>query len=284
MKASLCLLAITISVTGFAIDWSGYRKAKALEKEKRYAEAIAVYEKLSDAAKSDKDDQQYMEWAVSAARRKKDAAAEKRLIARIKNPDRRKYVQMLCMKPAEIIAAYQTTDFMKWPVDLRSNAYAKRGTAYNRLRQFDKALVDFDKSLSLPGGHPIDKIASGWYAGMIYARKKDQKKAEEYYRKALAVSKADYGVRSEALTALSVMLIKQKRGADACKLFEPVARLQKMKGYWGIRLNNAYADALIAAGKKVEALKTLDYVKKIATGKAKAAAQKRIDALSADML
>ncbi len=285
MKKMFCLLAAGIAVTGFAVDWSGFKKAKTLEKEKRYDEAIAVYEKLADAAKSDKDDQQYMEWAISAAKQKKDDAAVKRLANRVKQPERRKFVLMSIQTPAEVIAGCKDTDFMTWPEDLRSDAYATRGDAYHVQKDFEKALADYDKCLSLPGGRQvIKKVASARRAGGICERKKDLKKAEEYYRKALAVTNADYGVRCEALYALSQMLIARKCGAEACQLFEPVARLQKMQGYWGLQLNSAYADALIAAGKKVEALKTLDRVKKLSSEKAKPAVQRRIDALSADML
>ena len=77
---------------------------------------------------------------------------------------------------------------------------------------------------------------------------------------------------------------RQKRAAEACKLFEPVGRLEKMHGYWAIRLNGAYADALIAADRKVEALKTLDLLLRLVPEKEKAKVKKRIDALSDELL
>ena len=282
-KICYCLLA-GIAVNACGIDWNGCRSAKALEKEKRYDEAIAVYEKLSDKTDNEKDDQQYMQWAIGTALLKKDQATAKRLAERIKNTDRRKCVMMQFQKPAEIVEACGGIDFMTWPEDIRVEAYEKRGSAFFRLRRYDDALKDYDKALTIPGGKIMNL---GWAArnsGLIYEMRKNTAKAEEYYRKALECTSAGFAWRNESLINLSKLLIAQKRTAEACKIFEPVGRLEKMRGYWAIRLNEAYADALIAADRKVEALKTLDLLLRLVPEKEKPKVKKRIDALSDELL
>lgn len=283
MRKIFYLLLAGIAVNASGIDWSGYRSAKNLEKEKRYDEAIAVYEKMSDKTTDEKDDQQYMLWAVDTAVRKKDPATAKRLAERVKHPDRRKFIQMRIQKPGEIVEACKDLDLMTWPEDIRAEAYGRRGNAYFQLKRYDDALKDYEKSLSIPGPNNF----AGWaarYSGWIYAKRNQPAKAEEYYRKALALSSADFAWRNESLGELARLLIAQKRGDEACKIFEPVERLKKMRGYWAIQLNSAYANAQISAGKKVEALKTLDHLLQLVPEKQKSAVKKRIDGLSQDML
>ena len=57
-----------------------------------------------------------------------------------------------------------------------------------------------------------------------------------------------------------------------------------MRGYWGIKMNTAYAEALISADKKLEALKVLDHLLQMVPEKDKAKIKKQIDTLSQDML
>ena len=281
-KIIFCLLAgVTLSASG--IDWKSYSKAKTLEKEKRYDEAIAVYEKMSDAASDEKDDQQYMLWAIGAANAKKDPATAKRLAERVKNPCRRQLVLMSIQKPAEIIAGAEKIDFMTYPEELRGEVFARRGSAYYKLKQYDKALADFDKSLAAPGTNS----QSGWaarYAGWICSKQNKPEQAEKYFRKALTISSANFAWRNESVIELSTLLIAQKRSAEACSLFEAIKALKVMRGYWGIRLNTSYAEALVSADKKLEALKVLDHVLQMVPEKDKARIKKQLDTLSQDML
>lgn len=281
-KIIFCLL-LCVTFTASGIDWKGYHSAKTLEKEKRYDEAIAVYEKLSDATANEKDDQQYMLWAIAAANSKKDPATAKRLAERVKNPHRRQLVLMTIQKPAEIITAAGNIDFMTYPEDIRGEAFARRGSAYFRLRQYDQALNDFNKALSLPGANS----QAGWaarYAGWICRTRKQTEQAEKYFRKALTISNANFAWRNESVIDLSALLIAQKRAADACKIFESVKALNAMRGYWGIKMNTAYAEALISADKKLEALKVLDHLLQMVPEKDKAKIKKQLDTLSQDML
>ena len=281
-KIIFCLLA-GMTLTASGIDWKSYHNAKTLEKEKRYDEAIAVYEKMSDATANEKDDQQYMIWAIAAANAKKDSAGAKRLAERVKNPCRRQLVLMLIQTPAEIIAGAEKADFMTFPEDIRGEVFARRGIAYYKLKQYGKALDDFDKSLASPGSNS----QSGWaarYAGWICNKQNKPEQAEKYFRKALDISSANFAWRNESVIELSNLLIAQKRSAEACSLFEAIKALKVMRGYWAVKLNTAYAEALIAADKKLEALKVLDHVLQMVPEKEKAKIKKQIDTLSQDLL
>ncbi len=281
----ICGLAVGLIIPLQAVNLSGYRQARELEKEKRYDEAIAIYEKMSDAFIDEKDDQRCMELAIAAARAKKDPAAMQRLAARIKSPIRRAYVLMGMMKPAEIIEKFKNTDLESWPEDIRKVALFRRGMAYRELKNYDKALTDLLAADHTPGGQQAQQIAIPAYIAAIYRTQlKNTAKAEEYYRKALAAGKADFAIRCGAVIEFSNMLIGQKRAAEAVELFAPVERLEKTSFHAFERMNRAYAAALIAAGKKVEAMKVLERLLNAAPEKQKAVYQKQIDQLTEELL
>jgi len=152
------------------------------------------------------------------------------------------------------------------------------------MKQYDKALKDFDSALTLPGASVIWKGSAARNMGRIYEQQKNSAKAAEAYIMALEVSKADYAWRNESLIALSRILIRDKKAEEACKSFEPVERLSRIRGYWAVQLNTAYAEALSAAGKKTDAIKILDGILPFVSEKEKEQIKKKIDKLSEDIL
>ena len=223
-------LAFALGISALSgLDYPQIRNARNLEKEKRWDEAVALYEKLASETVEEKDAQQYIQWAVAAALSKKDRALALRLAKSVKNPDRRLFVICTVLTPAEIVEQTAECDPVRFPEDLRSDMFSIRGTAYYSLKQYGNALRDFESALKTPGGQARRQGWAAYYSGIIHEQRKERGKA-----------------------------IEDGKSAEACRLFEPVSRLSGKKGYWGVRLNLGYAAALAASGRKVEAVRILD--------------------------
>jgi tetratricopeptide (TPR) repeat protein len=95
-------------------------------------------------------------------------------------------------------------------------------------------------------------------AAVLHLKHGDTSKAEEHFHKALAVTPANYAWRIDSLAGLSRLLIDNKRPKEAVKAFEGTDFSQidhiTSKG----SLLEAYARALLAAGKKIKAIETFD--------------------------
>jgi tetratricopeptide (TPR) repeat protein len=271
----------------WAIDHVGLAKARQLEKDKRYEEAIAVYESLSDKATDEKDDQQYMIAAVNIARRSMNNQEKAlKLAGRVKNPDRRAFVMMSLLKPDAIIVKYKDTDFMTWPDDIRAEAYKNRGCAYNSLKKYKEALTDFEKAFAVPGGSNMVRGAAASTAGDIYlSNMKDEAKAVEMYRNTLSITKAGYAWRNDALLKLTDLLMKNKKPQEALALYEGIDTRKIEILTWKIALARGYSKALSANGEKLKALEQLNIALQAETKpEGKKQIQSEIDKLSEDML
>lgn len=271
----------------WAIDHSGLAKARQLEKDKRYEEAIAVYEGLSDKAKDDKEDQQYMIAAANIARESLNNQEKAlKLAERVKNPERRAFVMMFLLKPDAIIAKYKDTDFMTWPDDIRAEAYKNRGSAYNSLKKYKDALADLEKAFAVPGGSPVIKGVAASTAGDIrLTNMKDEAKAMEMYSNALSTTKAGYAWRNDALLKLTDLLLKNMKNQEALALYEGIDTKKIEIPYWKIALSRSYSKVLAANGEKLKALEQLNIALQTETKpEGKKLLQGDIDKLAEDML
>ena len=287
VKILLVGLFALIAFPIWAIDHVGLVKARQLEKDKRYEEAIAVYEDLSDKAKDDKDDQLYMLAAVNIARSSiNNQEKALKLAGRVKNPERRAFVMMSLLKPDEIIAKYKDTDFMTWPDDIRAEAFKNRGSAYNSLKKYKEALADFEKAFAVPGGSNMVRGVAASTAGDIYlSNMKDEAKAAEMYRNALSVTKAGYAWRNDSLLKLTEMLLKNKKNQEALALYEGIDTKKIEILTWKIALARGYSKALAANGEKLKALEQLNIALQSETKpEVKKQIQSEIDKLAEDML
>ncbi len=286
-KTLLCGILALSTLSSSAFDYKEARKARQLQKDKRYEEAIAVYENLSKKTKNVYDDQRYMVLAIKIALYSlKDREKAIKLAESIKNPERRAYVLMSLYKPETLIEKYKETDFMTWPEDLRVAACKNRGEAYFKLKKYQEALVDLEQALSIQGGSPRDRGEAARIAGDIYLdNMKNEAKAEAMYRKALAATRGNYSWRNNALLRLSDILLRNKKNKDALAIYQN-SNLDKIKiPFWKITIARGHAKALAANGKNLEALKQLNMALQTETNPdRKKNIQKEIDKLSEDML
>ncbi len=272
----------------YAYDYKVAKKARQLQKEKRYEEAIAVFETLSDKTKNDYDDQRYMLAAINiAVRFLKNNKKAIQLAERIKNPERRAFVLMSLYKPDVVIEKYKDTDFMAWPEDVRPAAYKNRGCAYSSLKKYENALSDLEKAFTTPGGRPTVKGVAAKTAGDIYLYNiKNEAKAEEMYRNALSVTKAGYSWRNTSLVRLSELLLKNKKNKEALAIYKYTDIKKIRNSHSRSILARAYSKVLAANGENLKALEQLNIALQAAAGKPelKKQIQEEIDKITEDML
>ncbi len=269
-----------------ATDWKAYKQARELVREKRYEDAIKVWQKAKANAKNDKDDALYMKMAAQLAMRNlKDKARAIKLLESINSEDRRNVELMNYLPADEIITKFRNTDFLKYPEDIRLSANYRLANAFYKKKMFKEALSGYDNALACPGGHHSERGSAALHAGDICMKKDylDEAKAEAYYRKSLAASNAAYAWRCEALIRLTDLLLKQNKAGEAVKLYDEKA-IAKAIPYWKVQLTINYANALAVAGQKAKAVEQLNGAMKYASAGQKKIIRQKIDKLSESML
>jgi tetratricopeptide (TPR) repeat protein len=129
-----------------------------------------------------------------------------------------------------------TKGIERYPTDARF--YRHRGHRYITIRQFDKAVVDFEKAVSLIKGKPDESEPDGapnpagvprstlqfniWYhLGLAYYLQGDYQKAYDAYVECMKVSKNDDSVTATADWTW-MTLMRMGRKADAAKVLERI--------------------------------------------------------------
>ncbi len=269
-----------------ATDWKAYRKARELFKEKRYEEAIKVWQQAKVNAQNDKDDAFYMKMAAQIALRNlKDKAQAVKLIESIKSEERRNVELMNYLPADEIIIKFKDTDFSKYPEDIQLSANYRLANAFYNKKMFKEALAVFDKAIRSSGENHSERGSAALKAGNICMSKDylDETKAENYYRKSLAASSAAYAWRCEAVIRLTSLLLKQNKAEEAVKIQDEKS-ISKANPFWKVQLSLSYADTLAAAGQNAKAVELLNSVVKYASDSQKKIIQQKIDKISESML
>jgi len=100
-------------------------------------------------------------------------------------------------------------------------------------------------------------------SGVIFQKQGKLAKAEEQFRPGLEVTPANYAWHVDTLIGPSRLLIDQQRAKEAVKVFDGTdfAKVTSItaKG----NLHEAYARALLAAGKKIRAIESFDQLLKL---------------------
>lgn len=288
MKKTSLFIAVTAFVLTSlsATDWKAYKKARDLTKEKRYEDAIKVWQEAKANAKNDEDDAFYMKMAAQVALGNlKDKAQAIKLLESIKSEERRNVELMNYLTDDEVITRFKDTDFSKYPEDIQLSANYRLANAFYGKKMFKEALAGYDKALACSGGSHSERGSAALKAGNICMSKDclDETKAEDYYRKSLAASSAAYAWRCEALIQLTGLLLKQNKADEAVKLYDEKS-IAKAIPYWKVMLTINYSNALAAAGQNAKAVEQLNAVMKHASASQKKIIQKKIDKLSESML
>ena len=250
LAATLCL-----SAPSHAIEYTQLRAVKQLTADKRYDEAIQRLQALAAKADEAGENFHYLELALDiAVKSLKDAARSLSLTTEIKDAAYRDFARMNVLADLwrfdAALASVQGKNVDTWPVRCRGQAHGILAEIYHSKKDDTAALEQWQLAANYSGAEVGVRGRALREAGVIHLKRGDAAKAEEQFRKALGVTPSGYAWRTESLIALSSLLVQNERAKEAVQAFDgiyftKIANLT-LRGH----LLEAYARALLAAGKK----------------------------------
>ncbi|MGB8166893.1 MAG: hypothetical protein WCF18_05340 [Chthoniobacteraceae bacterium] len=261
----LVVLLAAFAVSAPAVDYTQLAAARRLRADKRYDEAIQKLEGL--AAKTDEAGENYgylalaMDIAVDSLKNADRALA---LAALVKDPAYRDFARLRVLadfeRHDEALASVRDKKIDEWPVRCRAHAHGILAGIYHAKKDAAAELAQWQLAAAAPGAEVGVRGRALREAGVLFQKQGDAAKAEEQFRLALAVTPSGYAWRTESLIALSRLLLDQHRAKDAVKAFEGTDFTKVSSDNLKAGLLEAYARALLAAGKRIMAIETFDQI------------------------
>lgn len=246
-----------------AIDYTALSAVKRLRAEKRYDEALAKLEAL--AAKTDEPGENftYLSHAIDVATDSlKNADRALALAATIKDPSLRDFARLKILadfqRYDEALAFIRDKQIATWPLRTRAEAYSILAEIHHARKDAAAELAQWQLCAATPGAQVGVRGRALRESGALYLKQGDTQKAEQAFREALTVSPANFTWRVESLVALSRLLVESQRPRDAVKAFDGTDFTKVTSITAKGNLHEAYARALLAAGKKIKAIETFD--------------------------
>ena len=245
-----------------ALDYTQLKAVKLLRSEKRFDEALQKLGALAAQAADADENFHYLEIAIEIATGLKNADRALALADKVKDPARRDYANLRVLsdfkRNDEALARVRDKKIDEWPVSCRGKAHVILAAIY-QMRGDDAAAQEHRlKAIASPGTETVVRGNAATDAAQHYLKQGDTRKAEEMFRQALDISPASYAWRNTSVIALSRLLIQTQRAKEAVKLFEGMDFAKVENTHARGLLLEAYARALLAAGKKIKAVETFD--------------------------
>jgi tetratricopeptide (TPR) repeat protein len=262
--ASIALIGFLAQLgAASALDYTQLNAVKLLRSEKRLDEAIQKLEAMAAQAADADENFHYLEIAIEIASGSlKNADCALALADKMKDPARRDFANLRVLsefkRNDEALARVHDKKIDQWPVSCRGRAHVILAAIY-QLRGDDAAAQEHRlKAIASPGTETVVRGNAATDAAQHYLKQGDTRKSEEMFRQALAISPASFAWRNTSLIALSRLLLQDQRAKEAVKLFEGMDFAKVENTHSRGLLLEAYARALLAAGKKIKAIETLD--------------------------
>jgi len=257
--AALALL----DVYAQAIDYTQLNSAKRLRADKRYDEAIQKLQGLAANTEEGGENFTYLDFAIDmAVKSLKDEKRAFALAAAVKEPAHRDFAKLRVLadfeRYDEALASVQGKDIEAWPVRCRSQAHSILAGIYHAKKDAVAELKQWQLTADAPGAEAGVRGRALRELGVLYLKQGKVKEAEEQFRRAIQVTSANYAWRVESLVALSRLLIESQRGKEAVRAFDGTDFTQVTSPTARANLVEAYARALLAAGRKIQAIETFD--------------------------
>lgn len=257
------LACLTLLEPASALDYPQLGTVKLLRDEKRFEEAVQKLELLAEKTSDPDENFHYLNLAIEIASSSlKNFERSLALAEKVTAPGPRDYACLRVFSEFkrydEALARVRDKKIDDWPVRCRGSAQLILADIY-RLRGDDEAAQEHRlAAFSSPGAEVIVRGNAATDAGQFFLKRGDTRNAETLFRQALEVSPAHYAWRNTSQIALSRLLIQEKRPKEAVLLFAGTdfAKVENPGGR--AQLLEAYARALLAAGKKVKAVETFD--------------------------
>lgn len=256
---ALALLGVSVQ----AIDFTQLSAAKRLRADKRYDEAIQKLEGMAAKADEAGENFTYLDFAIDiAVDSLKNPERSLALVAAVKDPVHRDFARLRVLadfeRYDEALASVQGKEIDAWPVRCRSQAHSILAGIYHARKDAAAELQQWQLTADAPGAEVGVRGRALRELGVLNLKQGNAKEAEEQFRKAVQVTPANYAWRVESLIALSRLLIESQRGREAVKAFDGTDFTKVTSLTSRANLIEAYARALLAAGKKIKAIETFD--------------------------
>lgn len=252
-----------LGVSAHAFDYTQFSAAKRLRADKRYEEAIQKLEGM--AAKTDEAGENftYLDFAIDmAVESLKNPERSLALAAVVKDPAHRDFAKLRVLadfeRYDEALAFVQGKDIDAWPVRCRSQAHSILAGIYHARKDVAAELQQWQLTADSPGAEVGVRGRALRELGVLNLKQGKVKEAEEQFRRAVQVTSANYAWRVESLVALSRLLIESQRGKEAVKAFDGTDFTKVTSLTSRANLIEAYARALLAAGRRIKAIETFD--------------------------
>lgn len=260
------LIAITLALlsgTTYALDFQELGAVKRLTTDHRYDEAIQKLEAL--AAKTDEagENFHYLDLAMDiAVKSLKNADRSLALAAQVKDAAHRDFAKLRVLtdfhRYDEALASVREESIDSWPVRCRGRAHGFLAEIYHKKKDEAAELQQWEKAATSPGAE-VGVLGRAYReAAVLHVKRGETAKAEEYFRKAIALTPSNYAWRTESLIALSRLLTDSQRAKEAVKAFDGTdfSKIENTNARG--QLLEAYGRALLAAGKKIKAVEAFD--------------------------
>ncbi|WP_395736740.1 tetratricopeptide repeat protein [Prosthecobacter sp.] len=257
-----------LGVSALAIDYTQMSAVKRLRADKRYDEAIQKLETMAAKTDDAAENFTYLDFAIGmAVDSLKDAPRALALAEKVKEPAHRDFARLRVLadfeRYDEALALVKGKDIDAWPVRCRSQAHSLLAGIHHARKDAAAELQEWKLTAESPGAEPGVRGRALREVGVLYLKQGKTKEAEAQFRQAIQVTPANYSWRVESLAALSRLLVDDKRAKEAVKAFEGTdfTKISSLTAKAG--LLEAYARALLAAGRKIKAIETFDELLKL---------------------
>lgn len=160
-------------------------------------------------------------------------------------------------KLKDCVEAFKGEDIAAWPDNIDYKGFWNRGQARFYTSNFEDATKDLALAAQKAGSDTLIKIQALNLLGSTYITLKDEQKALDAYKQAIALN---YGkgswIQIDSVIKASKILTKQAKYDEALKTLELNDKVTT--GVWGFQYLEAYGDLLKAQGKEKEANEKYD--------------------------
>lgn len=263
MIPRILLTLALLSCCSLAVNFQELAAVKRLNAEKRYDEAIQKLEVLAAKTEEAFENFHYLDLAMDiTVKSLKDADRSLRLASTVKDAAFGEFAKLRVLtdfkRYDEALASVREESIATWPTRCRGQAYGMLAEIYHKKMNDTAELEQWQKAAAEPGAELGVRGRAHREAGVLQLKRGDTVKAEESFRKAIVLTPANYAWRIESLISLSRLLTQSQRAKDAVQAFTGTEFSQienvTSKGH----LLEAYARALLAAGRKIKAIEAFD--------------------------
>jgi tetratricopeptide (TPR) repeat protein len=265
LKKAVVLGTIMVLGATLMADFIGdFQVAQKLLTQKKNVEAKEAFVKLSETASSPVVKSKCLAYAAIALSndKKYDEALE------LAKSITYKPISINCQmeiylanrdngKLKDCVDAFKDEDIASWPDNIDYKGFWNRGQARFYTRNYEDAAKDLTLASKNAGSDTLIKVQSLNLLGSTYITLKDEQKALDAYKQAIALNYGKHSwIQIDSVIQAARILTKQAKYDEAIKTLELNDKITT--GVWGFQNFEAWGDIYKAQGKEKEANEKYD--------------------------